>query len=93
MIDGLRFYPSCNDSGVPWLGKVPGHWVLAHAKWLFRKKDRSLRDTEQVPLLEDGRIEAFLKREVLSHVADAWYDPTSVRTGCEVSFTRYFYEP
>ena len=23
----------------------------------------------------------------------AWYDPASVRTGYEVSFTRYFYKP
>ena len=25
--------------------------------------------------------------------AGAWYDPASVRTGYEVSFTRYFYKP
>jgi type I restriction enzyme M protein len=25
--------------------------------------------------------------------ADAWYDPASVKTGFEVSFTRYFYKP
>jgi type I restriction enzyme M protein len=55
--------------------------------------DPDLRDTEQVPLLEPGGIEAFLRREVLPHAADAWYDPDSVRTGYEVSFTRYFYAP
>jgi type I restriction enzyme M protein len=55
--------------------------------------DGDLRDTEQVPLLEPGGIEAFLRREVLPHAADAWYDPDSVRTGYEVSFTRYFYRP
>jgi type I restriction enzyme M protein len=55
--------------------------------------DSDLRDTEQVPLLEDGGIEAFLRREVLPHAADAWYDPASVKTGFEVSFTRYFYKP
>ena len=52
-----------------------------------------LRDSEQVPLLEEGGIEAFLKREVLPHAADAWYDPESVKTGYEISFTRYFYKP
>ena len=36
--------------------------------------DPDLRDTEQVPLLEEGGIEAFLRREVLPHAADAWYD-------------------
>ena len=55
--------------------------------------DTDLRDTEQVPLLEEGGIEAFLRREVLPHAVDAWYVPDSVKTGCEVSFTRYFYKP
>jgi len=55
--------------------------------------DSELRDTEQVPLIEEGGIEAFLRREVLPHAADAWYDPESVKTGYEVSFTRYFYKP
>ena len=55
--------------------------------------DPDLRDTEQVPLLEEGGIEAFLRREVLPHAPDAWYVPDSVRTGYEVSFTRYFYKP
>jgi len=54
--------------------------------------DSELRDTEQVPLLEPGGIEAFICREVLPHAADAWYDPESVKTGYEVSFTRYFYK-
>ena len=55
--------------------------------------DTELRDTEQVPLLEEGGIEAFLLREVLPHAADAWYVPDSVKTGYEISFTRYFYKP
>ena len=55
--------------------------------------DPDLRDTEQVPLLEEGGIEAFLRREVLPHAADAWYVPDSVKTGYEISFTRYFYKP
>jgi type I restriction enzyme M protein len=55
--------------------------------------DPDLRDTEQVPLLEDGGIEAFLTREVLPHVPDAWYVPDSIKTGYEISFTRYFYKP
>ncbi len=55
--------------------------------------DPDLRDTEQVPLLEEGGIEAFLRREVLPHAPDAWYLADSVKTGYEVSFTRYFYKP
>ncbi|WP_298575457.1 class I SAM-dependent DNA methyltransferase [uncultured Luteimonas sp.] len=55
--------------------------------------DTDLRDTEQVPLLEEGGIEAFLQREVLPYAADAWYVADSIKTGYEVSFTRYFYKP
>lgn len=55
--------------------------------------DPDLRDTEQVPLLEVGGIEAFIRREVLPHAPDAWYVPESIKIGYEVSFTRYFYKP
>ena len=55
--------------------------------------DPALRDTERVPLLEEGGIQAFLRREVLPYAPDAWYVPKSVKTGYEISFTRYFYRP
>ncbi len=55
--------------------------------------DSELRDTEQVPLLENGGIEGFLRREVLPYAKDAWYDPAGVKIGYEISFTRYFYMP
>jgi len=55
--------------------------------------DPDLRDTEQVPLQEEGGIAAFLRREVLPYADDAWYDPASVKIGYEISFTRYFYKP
>ena len=55
--------------------------------------DTDLRDTEQVPLTEDGGIEAFLCREVLLYAPDAWYTPDSVKVGYEISFTRHFYKP
>ena len=55
--------------------------------------DTELRDTEQVPLLEGGGIEAFLRREILPHAVDAWYRPDSVKIGYEINFNRYFYKP
>lgn len=55
--------------------------------------DSELRDTEQVPLLEDGGIDAFFRREVLPHVPDAWIDGDATKIGYEISFTRYFYKP
>ena len=54
--------------------------------------DTELRDTEQVPLTEDGGIEAFVRREVLPYAPDAWYVPNSVKVGYEISFTRHFYK-
>ena len=47
----------------------------------------------QVPLLEPGGIEAFIRREVLPHAPDAWIDEAKTTIGYEISFTRYFYKP
>ena len=55
--------------------------------------DTDLRDTEQIPLLEKGGIEAFFQREVLPYVPDAWIDHSKTKIGYEISFTRYFYKP
>ncbi len=55
--------------------------------------DTELRDTEQVPFLEDGGIEAFIRREVLLHAPDAWIDAGKTAIGFEISFTRHFYKP
>ena len=55
--------------------------------------DSDLRDTEQVPLLEEGGIEAFIIREVLPYTPDAWIKADSTKIGYEVSFTRHFYKP
>ena len=57
------------------------------------ESDSYLRDTESIPLLEEGGIEAFIKREVLPHVSDAWIQGDKVQIGYEISFTRYFYTP
>ncbi|NTV48117.1 MAG: SAM-dependent DNA methyltransferase [Geobacteraceae bacterium] len=55
--------------------------------------DSDLRDTEQVPLKEAGGIEAFFRREVLPHAADAWITTDATKNGYEISFARYFYRP
>ena len=59
--------------------------------------DPELRDTENVPLTED--IGAYLKREVLPHVPDAFVtrgrqdekDGQTGKVGYEINFNRYFY--
>jgi len=55
--------------------------------------DSDLRDTEQVPLLEEGGIEAFIRREVLPYTPDAWIKEDTTKIGYEISFTRHFYKP
>lgn len=55
--------------------------------------DTELRDTEQVPFLEQGGIDAFIRREVLPHAEDAWIDASKTVIGYEISFTRHFYKP
>ena len=60
--------------------------------------DPELRDTENVPLLED--VERFFEREVKPHVPDAWVDsnrrdPQDGKVGLvgyEINFNRYFYQ-
>ena len=55
--------------------------------------DSELRDYEQIPLLEDGGIEAFIRREVLPYTPDAWIVEADTKIGYEISFTRHFYQP
>jgi type I restriction enzyme M protein len=57
------------------------------------ESDPDLRDTEQVPLLEEGGIEAFIRREVLPYTPDAWINEEALKVGYEVSFARHFYQP
>ena len=53
-----------------------------------RVPDSGLRDTEQAPLVEEGGVEAFLRREVLPYAPDAWYALTASQDCYEISFTR-----
>jgi len=55
--------------------------------------DSDLRDAEQVPLLEPGGIEAFIRRELLPYTPDAWINEDATKIGYELSFTRHFYKP
>lgn len=52
--------------------------------------DTNLRDTENVPLVED--IDRYFEREVLPFASDAWIDKSKTKVGYEIPFTRYFYE-
>ena len=51
--------------------------------------DTELRDTETVPLSED--VDAYIAREVLPHVPDAWVDESKTKIGYEIPLNRHFY--
>jgi len=51
--------------------------------------DPGLRDYENVPLKED--VAAYMAREVLPHVPDAWVDESKTKVGYEIGLNRYFY--
>ena len=55
--------------------------------------DKNLSDTEQVPLLYEGGIDAFMRNEVLPYAPDAFVNENSTVIGYELSFTKYFYKP
>src|SRR5690606_18139655 len=106
VITKLKEYAERNDAAPPVIRKINKKGVTADPlRGLFAatvggkravgecEPDTELRDTEQVPLLEDGSIDASLQREVLPHAPDAWYVADSVKTAYEISFTRYFYKP
>jgi len=65
MIDGVKPYFAMKDSGVPWLGEVPEHWQTERAKWLFRKMNRSVRDSDEVvTCFRDGTVTLRKNRRV-----------------------------
>jgi type I restriction enzyme M protein len=52
--------------------------------------DASLRDTEDIPLLEN--IEEYFIREVKPFNPEAWIDKKKTKIGYEIPFTRLFYK-
>lgn len=52
--------------------------------------DKSLRDSEIVPLEED--VDSYFKKNVLPYNAKAWLDRSQDKVGYEIPFTRLFYK-
>lgn len=56
------------ESGIEWLGKIPAHWEMMRAKYMFNKEKRAVRTNDkvvtcfrdgQVTLRENRRISGF----------------------------------
>ena len=68
----------------------PSAEVFVNVRTGQKVADTNLRDTENVPLVED--IDAYFAREVLPYAPDAWIDKSKTKVGYEIPMTRYFYE-
>ena len=64
-----------------------GELILKKGK---KQPDVSLRDTENVPLVED--VDTFFSRDVLPFAPDAWIDTKKTKVGYEIPMARYFYK-
>ena len=61
----MKRYTEYKDSGVPWIGEIPGHWTLARNKaFLFERKETVGKRTE-FPLLSLTR-EGVIYRDIES---------------------------
>jgi len=104
-IKALLAKQGADENGVPVIRKIHKHITPDPLHGLFEvtmdgkslvveyEPDSNLRDSEQVPLPEEGGIGAFFSREVKPYVPDAWIDESKTQVGYEISFTRHFYKP
>ena len=61
MMNELKPYPAYKDSGVPWLGEVPEHWVLLRMKTLLR--ERVEKGFPDEPLLAATQTKGVVRKE------------------------------
>lgn len=57
MIHHLKPYPAYLESGSPWLGQIPEHWVMLRGKVLFEESRLPVRDADEiVTCFRDGQV-------------------------------------
>jgi type I restriction enzyme S subunit len=61
MIADLKPYAASEESGLPWLGKVPGHWGQRRMKFLF--KERAQKGFPDAPLLAATQSKGVVPKE------------------------------
>ena len=49
-------YAAYKDSGVEWLGEVPGHWEVGSLRWLCRRYSGGTPDKANLSYWEDGTV-------------------------------------
>ena len=51
------------ESGIPWMRKMPSHWDTRRAKYMFKKENRPVSDTDEVvTCFRDGMVTLRKKR-------------------------------
>ena len=55
--------------------------------------DKKSKDTEIIPFRYPGGIDGFVENEIIPYAPDSIIDRSSIETGYELSFTKYFYKP
>lgn len=64
MIANLKPYSTYKDSGVPWLGKVPGHWEVTKLRQMLERVTE--RNRPDLPLLSIVREKGVILRDTSS---------------------------
>ncbi|MCP5499960.1 MAG: restriction endonuclease subunit S [Leptospiraceae bacterium] len=54
---GLDPKVKLKDSGIPWIGKIPKHWEVEKARWLFTQSHIQVSDNDEiVTCFRNGRV-------------------------------------
>ena len=62
----LKKYPCYKSSIIPWINKVPSHWRCIRAKWLFKKMEHPVKDSDEViTCFRDGVVTLRKNRRTL----------------------------
>jgi len=53
----MQRYESYKPSGIQWVEKIPSHWGVERAKWLFNRMERPVRpEDDVVTAFRDGQV-------------------------------------
>ena len=57
----MERYESYKDSGVKWIGEIPGHWEVRKMKYVFQ--ERSQKGFPKLPLLAATQQYGVIKKD------------------------------
>jgi type I restriction enzyme S subunit len=83
----LPRYPEYKDSGVAWLGEVPGHWVSAGLRWLSIRYSGGTPDKTNldywtdgtIPWLNSGEVNQSLVTEPSTYITEEAFQNSSAK--------------